>query len=106
VLGSAAVKAVFLIEAALLVQPPAPRVEIALLFIEAMLLVPIGPLAFVLAPISVAVRGRRRLAIQGSADPLHNIARGFRVRRNCAQRNDRTNGQYSKSNHCNPPFGS
>src|SRR5207245_1389631 len=68
-----------------------------------MLLVPIGPLAFVLAPISVAVRGRRRLAIQGSADPLHNIARGFRVRRNCAQRNNRTSGQYSNSNHCDPP---
>src|SRR5437762_6524519 len=45
-----------------------------------MLLVPIGPLALMLTP-TVVRRGRRRLAIHGSADPLQYITRALRVRR-------------------------
>src|SRR5437868_10186412 len=47
-LGSAAIKAVFLVVASLVVQRPAARIERALFFVEAMLLVPISPLALTL----------------------------------------------------------
>jgi hypothetical protein len=69
-LGLTAVKTIFLVIAALVVQSPAARIEFALLGIEATLLMPIGALALVLAPTVI-----RRLAIHGSADPLQNITR-------------------------------
>src|SRR5204862_7414180 len=52
----------------------------ALFFVEAMLLVPISPLALTLTP-TILRRRWRRLAIHGSADPLQNITRALRVRR-------------------------
>src|SRR5947209_6106296 len=84
-------------------QSPPARIEVALLGIEPALLVTIGPLALAVPRIGVAVGGRR-LATQGSTDPLHNISSGLRMRRSRAERNNRTNGQYSKPNHRSPPL--
>src|SRR6516164_6509884 len=73
-----------LVETAIVVQRPTTRVEVALFGIEAMLLMPISPLTLTFAP-PVVGRGRRRLAIHGSTDPLQDIARTLRVRRHCTQ---------------------
>lgn len=82
-LRSAAVKAVFPVNAALVVHRPAPSVELALLGIQTMLLVTIGSLVFVLMPIMVAMH---RLPIHLSANVFHYIAWSFRVRPHGAQR--------------------
>src|SRR5437868_3192772 len=103
-LGSAAIKAVFLVEAALVLQRPAARVEVALLFIEPMLLVPIGPLALMLTP-TILRRRRRRLAIHGSADPLQNITRALRVRRHRIHHKSQRKSQDRPLNHLTLPSG-
>src|SRR5271165_1850384 len=81
---SAAVKAVVLVEAAIVVKGAAACIEVALLGIEPMLLVPIRPFTLILAP-SIVRWGRRRFTIHGSADPLQDITRALRMRRHRAQ---------------------
>src|SRR5882724_11630827 len=90
----AAVKAVFLVVMALVVQRPAANVKLALLGIETALLATISPLALLIAPVIGAISGRR-LAIHRPADPLYDVARSLRVRRQHAQRQERRQGQYS-----------
>src|SRR6185437_8404816 len=75
----AAVEPVLLVEATLIMQGAAPRVEIALLGVEPMPFVPIRPLALAVAPIAIGAIGR--LTVHGSADPLHDITRRLRARR-------------------------
>src|SRR5947207_646058 len=68
-----------------------------------MLLVPIGPLALMLTP-TVVRRGRRRLAIHGSADPLQYITRTLRVRRHRIKHEHQRKSQDRPLYHFNPPL--
>ena len=68
-LCSAAVEAVLLVEPALVVHCPAARIEIALLGIETTLLMPIGPLALLVAPIMRVARRRSRFPVMALPMP-------------------------------------
>src|SRR5207302_5888950 len=75
---------------------------LVLLFIQAMLLVPISPLALMLAP--TIIGSWRRLAVHRSADPLQHVTRALRVRWHRTQHENQRKSQDRPLYHFHPPF--
>jgi len=89
--SSAAVKTVFLVVPALVVQGPAARIESTLVGIEPMLLMPMRPPPFVLAPVIITMN---RLTVHLPADVPQHITRRLSVHWQGTQRQYGRNGQH------------